>query len=59
MQDKLSFDIKRKSEIEETFRVSKIIGQFDLKLEHSNEHFVGEITLPQEWNKNGKPSKCG
>lgn len=50
MQDKLNFDIERKSEIEETFRVSKIIGQFDLKLEHSNEHFVGEITLPQEWN---------
>lgn len=49
MQNKLSFDIKRKSDIEDSFRVQKIIGQFDLQKEHSNEHFVGEIELPENW----------
>ena len=49
MQNKLEFDIKKKSEINKTFRVSKIMGQFDLSPEHSDEHFVGEIILPDEW----------
>lgn len=50
MQNKLEFDITRKSDINETFRVKKILGQFDLKIEHSNEHFIGEIQLPEKWN---------
>lgn len=49
MQNKLNFDIKKNSEINKTFRVSKIMGQFDLKPEHSNEHFVGTIELPSQW----------
>lgn len=49
MQDKLDFDITKKSEIDKTFRVSKIMSQFDLSPEHSNEHFVGTIELPKEW----------
>lgn len=44
------FDITKKSEIKNTFRVSKIKADFDVKPEHSNEHFVGEITLPEKWN---------
>ena len=49
MQNKLNFDIERKSDIDDSFRVQKIIGQFDLKKEHSNEHFIGEIVLPDDW----------
>lgn len=49
MQNKLNFDIERKSNIDDSFRVQKIIGQFDLKKEHSNEHFSGEIILPDDW----------
>jgi ABC-type Mn2+/Zn2+ transport system ATPase subunit len=32
-----------------TFRVSKIQADFDVKLEHSNEHFVGDIEMPKDW----------
>lgn len=49
MQNKLNFDIERKTDIDDSFRVQKIIGQFDLKKEHSNEHFIGEIVLPDDW----------
>jgi len=44
------FDIVKSSEIEKTFRVAKILGDFDLKTEHANEHFVGDIDLPDKWN---------
>ena len=44
------FDIVKRSSIENTFRVSKIQADFDVKPEHANEHFVGDITLPENWN---------
>lgn len=44
------FDIIRKSEIANTFRTSKIQADFDVKFEHSNEHFVGDIKFPEHWN---------
>ena len=44
------FDIVKRSNIENTFRVSKIQADFDVKPEHANEHFVGDITLPENWN---------
>ena len=50
MQSSLKFDIEKKSDIEKTFRVSKIMCDFDLKEEHSNEHFIGEISCPPSWN---------
>lgn len=50
MQNELNFDIKKQSQIDKTFRVSKIMSDFDLKLEHSNERFIGKITLPEKWN---------
>lgn len=50
MQNKLNFDIYRESQIDETFRIKKILGQFDLKIEHSKEHFKGQIDLPEKWN---------
>lgn len=43
------FDIVKKSAIRETFRVAHIMGDFDVKTEHANEHFVGDIEIPDEW----------
>lgn len=45
-----NFDIIKECEIDKTFRVSKIMSDFDVKLEHSKEHFKGKIELPKEWN---------
>ena len=44
-----NFDIVKKSSIDKTFRVAKIMADFDLKTEHSNEHFVGSIEMPENW----------
>lgn len=44
-----NFNIVRKSDIDNTFRVSKIMNDFDVKIEHSTEKFNGEITLPEKW----------
>lgn len=43
------FDIIKENKPDETFRVSKIQADFDVKLEHSNEHFVGDLELPDKW----------
>lgn len=43
------FDIIKKSQIENTFRVACVMGDFDVKPEHINEHFVGTIEFPQKW----------
>lgn len=50
MSSDLDFDITLKNEVKDTFRVSKIMSMFDLKPEHSNEHFVGTIKLPEKWH---------
>ena len=44
-----NFDIVRKSEIDKTFRVAKIMSDFDVKTEHSTEKFKGEIDFPTKW----------
>lgn len=44
------FDIIKKSEIANTFRVSKIQADFDVASQHATEHFVGDLQLPNEWN---------
>lgn len=44
------FDIVRQCHPENTFRVSKIQADFDVKTEHTQEHFVGDIDLPEQWN---------
>lgn len=44
-----NFSILKKSDIEETFRVKKIMTDFDVKTEHANEKFEGEIKLPKDW----------
>ena len=43
------FDIVKQSEIDKTYRVARIMGDYDVKTDHANEHFVGDIDLPEEW----------
>lgn len=46
-----SFDIIKKNNPKKiSFRVSKIQADFDVKIEHSNEHFCGNIEIPEKWN---------
>lgn len=45
-----NIDIIKENKPDRTFRVAKIMNDFDVKLEHSNEHFVGTIELPEKWN---------
>lgn len=44
-----TFDIVRQSDIDNTFRVSKVMDDFDVKPEHSNEEFHGKIDFPKDW----------
>lgn len=44
-----TFDIIRKSDIDNTFRVSKVMNDFDVKAEHATEEFHGEIKFPYNW----------
>ena len=45
-----NFDIIKKSDIDTTFRVAKIMSDFDIQTHHATEHFKGEFELPKEWN---------
>lgn len=45
-----NFNIIKENNIEKTFRVAKVMSDFDVKIEHSNEHFEGNIEIPKEWN---------
>lgn len=45
-----SFDIVKKSNIQNTYRVARIMSDFDVKLEHANERFSGNFDLPDNWN---------
>lgn len=43
------FDIIKSNNPKITFRVSKIQADYDVKIEHSCEHFIGNIDIPQKW----------
>lgn len=45
-----NFNIIKTNNVKKTFRVAKVMNDFDVKLEHSNEHFEGHIELPEKWN---------
>lgn len=45
-----TFDIKKESNIDKTFRVSTVMADFDLKIEQANETFKGAINIPDNWN---------
>ncbi len=45
------FDIIKKVEPEQTYRVANVVGNFDLDLQHIDEHFTGNIEIEGvEWN---------
>lgn len=44
-----SFDIVRKNRPSNSFRIANVIGQFDIQPQNYDEHFVGDITLPDKW----------
>lgn len=44
-----TFDIVRKSEVDNTFRVASVRGTFDLQAERIEERFTGQINLPDDW----------
>lgn len=43
------FDIVKTNNPENTFRTSKIQADYDVKFEHSCEHFIGDLQLPEKW----------
>lgn len=43
------FDIIKQNIPDKTFRTSKIQADYDVKFEHSCEHFVGDLKLPEKW----------
>lgn len=45
-----SFDIIKKSNVKETFRVNSILSMFDMSINNSNERFQGTIDLSGDWN---------
>lgn len=44
------FDIIKRAQPSETFRVKSVMGSYDMSAAHTEEHFVGDIELPKEWN---------
>lgn len=45
-----SFDIVKTADIKKTYRVARIMGDYDVKIDHANERFTGEIEMPDEWH---------
>ncbi len=45
-----NFDIIKKSDIKQTYRVARIMSDFDVKTEHTNERFTGQLDLPEKWS---------
>lgn len=46
-----SFDIVKKINPDNTYRVSSVCGAFDLEIEHATEHFKGDIAIENmDWN---------
>ena len=43
------FDIIRKCDIDKTYRIARIMGDYDVKFDHAQEHFTGNIDLPEDW----------
>ena len=45
-----TFDIVKESNIKRTFRVAKIMSDFDVDEKHATEHFKGSLDIPDQWN---------
>lgn len=44
------FDIIRRSEPQKSFRVATVMGTYDLQQRNVEEHFIGDIDLPEKWS---------
>lgn len=45
-----SFDIIKRSQPSETFRVKSVMGSYDMQTNATEEHFSGELDLDFDWN---------
>ena len=45
-----SFDIVRKNEVKETYRVARILSDFDMDKSKGELHISGNIDIPEKWN---------
>lgn len=44
-----NFDIVKTCDIDKTFRVAHVMGDFDVDPKHTEEHFTGQINFPDDW----------
>lgn len=45
-----SFDIVKKLDVKETYRVARVFSDFDMDKSKGDVHFKGEIEIPENWN---------
>lgn len=45
-----SFDIVKKLDVKETYRVARVLSDFDMDKSKGDVHFKGEIEIPENWN---------
>ena len=45
-----SFDIVKKLDIKETYRVARVLSDFEMDKSKGDVHFKGEIEIPENWN---------
>lgn len=45
-----SFDIVRKLDVKETYRVARVLSDFDMDKSKGDVHFHGNIEIPENWN---------
>lgn len=43
------FDIVKETSVDITYKVSKVMDDFDIKLEQIKERFIGKIEYPEKW----------
>lgn len=45
-----SFDIVKKLDVKETYRVARVLSDFDMDKSKGDVHFKGEIEIPENWS---------
>lgn len=45
-----SFDIVRTIDVKETYRVARVLSDFDMDKSKGDVHFHGNIEIPENWN---------
>lgn len=44
------FDIVKAANVKPTYRVARVMADYDVKAEHTKERFTGEIIYPEDWH---------